>query len=81
MNESKLLSACDKALLLDYKAELLIPHKEYDNAIKKRKKAIVLIEKYHELEISERSLNLLLKYGKPLLPVDSMRPTISFNSS
>ena len=32
---------------------------EYDNAIKKRKKAITLLENYHELEHSERSVNLL----------------------
>lgn len=59
MNEAEILTVCNKALLLDYKAELLLPHKEYDNAIKKRKKAITLLENYHELEHSERSVNLL----------------------
>lgn len=37
MDESNHISACDKALLLDYKAQLLFPRKEYDNAIKKYK--------------------------------------------
>lgn len=53
------VSVCDKALLLDYKAELLIPHKEYDNAIKKRKKAITLLENYHLHEVTARSASLL----------------------
>ena len=35
--ETNHISACDKALLLDYKAQLLFPRKEYDNAIKKYK--------------------------------------------
>ena len=43
--ETNHISACDKALLLDYKAQLLFPRKEYDNAIKKYKKAIALIGK------------------------------------
>ena len=34
------ISACDKALLLDYKAQLLFPRKEYDNAIKKYADAV-----------------------------------------
>jgi len=41
--ETNHISACDKALLLDYKAQLLFPLKEYDNAIKKYKKAIALM--------------------------------------
>lgn len=59
MNESGSATVCNKALLLDYKAELLIPHKEYDNAIKKRKKAITLLENYHLQEVTKRSANLL----------------------
>ena len=37
-------NVCDRALLLDYKAELLLMKKEYKNAIKKRQKAISIIE-------------------------------------
>ena len=33
MDESNHISACDKALLLDYKAQLLFPRKEYDSAL------------------------------------------------
>ena len=54
------ISACDKALLLDYKAQLLFPRKEYDNAIKKYKKAIALMEDYHKTNTADaRSANLL----------------------
>jgi tetratricopeptide (TPR) repeat protein len=54
------VSACDKALLLDYKAQLLFPRKEYDNAIKKYKKAIALMENYHEENVADaRSASLL----------------------
>lgn len=60
MDETDGLSACDKALLLDYKAQLLFPHKEYDNAIKKYKKAIALMENYHKTNTADaRSTNLL----------------------
>lgn len=59
-DESSLLSACDKALLLDYKAQLLFPRKEYDNAIKKYKKAITLMENYHKENVADaRSASLL----------------------
>lgn len=58
--ESGLLSACDKALLLDYKAQLLFPRKEYDNAIKKYKKSITLMENYHKENVADsRSASLL----------------------
>ena len=58
--ETNHISACDKALLLDYKAQLLFPRKEYDNAIKKYKKAIVLMENYHKTNTADaRSANLL----------------------
>lgn len=60
MDETDGLSACDKALLLDYKAQLLFPRKEYDNAIKKYKKAIALMENYHKTNTADaRSANLL----------------------
>lgn len=59
MNEMDNVSVCGKALILDYKAELLLPHKEYDNAVKKLKKAVALLEEYHTREVTERSANLL----------------------
>ena len=59
MSEMDTVTVCDKALILDYKAELLIPHKEYDNAVKKLKKAAALLEEYHAGEATERSANLL----------------------
>ena len=60
MDESNHISACDKALLLDYKAQLLFPRKEYDNAIKKYKKAIAFMENYHKTNaVDARSANLL----------------------
>ena len=37
-------NACDRALLLDYKAELLVMKKEYQSALKKRQKAISIME-------------------------------------
>ncbi len=37
-------NACDRALLLDYKAELLVMKKDYKNALKKRQKAISIME-------------------------------------
>jgi len=59
MKEKDNVSVCDKTLILDYKAELLLPHKEYDNAVKKLKKAVALLEEYHTGEVTERSANLL----------------------
>ena len=44
MNQHKLNTPRDKALLLDYKAELFVFRKEYANALKKRLKAIHIIE-------------------------------------
>lgn len=44
MEQHKLNTPRDKALLLDYKAELFILRKEYANALKKRLKAIQIIE-------------------------------------
>lgn len=37
-------NACDRALLLDYKAELLVMKKDYKTALKKRQKAISIME-------------------------------------
>lgn len=47
MEEYKLESPCDKALLLDYKAECFLLKKDYGNAVKKREKAINIMEKLH----------------------------------
>lgn len=44
MEQHKLNTPRDKALLLDYKAELFVFRKEYANALKKRLKAIQIIE-------------------------------------
>lgn len=44
IEQHKLNTPRDKALLLDYKAELFVLRKEYANALKKRLKAIQIIE-------------------------------------
>lgn len=54
------VTPCDKALLLDYKAWLLFPKKEYDNAIKKYKKAISILENAKDSKLPTlRFANLL----------------------
>ena len=52
-------SCCDKALLLDYKAELFLIKNDYKNALKKRLKAISVLEPYHTEEADQRTANLL----------------------
>ena len=47
IEEYKLESPCDRALLLDYKAECFLLKKDYGNAVKKREKAINIMEKLH----------------------------------
>lgn len=59
MEEYKLESPCDKALLLDYKAECFLLKKDYGNAVKKREKAISIIEKFHNKDADMRTANLL----------------------
>ena len=59
MEEYKLESPCDKALLLDYKAECFLLKKDYGNAVKKREKAISILEKLHNKEADMRTANLL----------------------
>lgn len=59
MEEYKLESPCDKALLLDYKAECFLLKKDYGNAIKKREKAINIMEKLHTKDADMRTTNLL----------------------
>lgn len=59
MKEYEINSPCDKALLLDYKAECFLLKKDYGNALKKREKAISLLEKYHNPDMDARTANLL----------------------
>lgn len=59
MKEYRLESHCDKALLLDYKAECFLLKKDYGNAIKKREKAISILEKLHNEDADARTANLL----------------------
>ena len=59
MDEYKLESPCDKALLLDYKAECFLLKKDYGNAVKKREKAINIMEKLHTKDADMRTTNLL----------------------
>ena len=59
MEEYKLESPCDKALLLDYKAECFLLKKDYGNAVKKREKAINIMEKLHTKDADTRAANLL----------------------
>lgn len=59
MEEYKLESLCDKALLLDYKAECFLLKKDYGNALKKREKAISILEKLHNKDADMRTANLL----------------------
>lgn len=59
MDEYKLESPCDKALLLDYKAECFLLKKDYGNAVKKREKAISIMERLHNKDANMRTANLL----------------------
>lgn len=59
MEEYKLESPCGKALLLDYKAECFLLKKDYGNAVKKREKAINIMEKLHTKDADMRTANLL----------------------
>ncbi len=59
MEEYKLESPCDKALLLDYKAECFLLKKDYGNAVKKREKAISILEKLHDENADIRTTSLL----------------------
>ena len=53
--------ACDRALLLDYKAELPVMKKEYKSALKKRQKAISIMEStpLNSEKADLRTVNLL----------------------
>ena len=52
-------SYCDRALLLDYKAELFLIKNDYKNALKKRLKAVSVLEPYHTEDADQRTANLL----------------------
>ena len=59
MDEYKLESPCNTALLLDYRAECFLLKKDYGNAVKKREKAISILEKLHNKDADMRTANLL----------------------
>ena len=50
---------CDRALLLDYKAELFYVKKDYANALKKRQKAISILESLPTEKADLRTASLL----------------------
>ena len=50
---------CDRALLLDYEAELFYVKKDYANALKKRQKAISIMETLHTDKADLRTATLL----------------------
>lgn len=52
-------SCCDRALLLDYKAELFLIKNDYKNALKKRLKAVSVLEPCHTEDAYQRTANLL----------------------
>ena len=57
MEQHQLSTPCDKALLLDFKAELFVLRKEFANALKKRLKAIQLIEAEDTTNVSVITLH------------------------
>lgn len=59
MEEYKLESPCDRALLLDYKAECFLLKKDYGNSVKEREKSINIMEKLHTKDADMRTANLL----------------------
>ena len=59
MDEYQLDTPCDKALILDYKAELFVLKKDFNNALKKRQKAIQIMEKLHTTEADASTASLL----------------------
>ena len=59
MNEHNIAAPCDRALLLDYKAELQLQNGQAENALKKRNRAIKIIEQDYEKSADKRNSNLL----------------------
>ena len=60
MEENKMDSPCDKALLLNYKAELFVMKRDLDNGLKKMQKAISIMEKEHTKDADNRTIHLLV---------------------
>ncbi len=59
METYQLDTPCDKALILDYKAELFVSKKDFHNALRKRQKAIQIMEKLHTPEADIATASLL----------------------
>ncbi|MBR1711503.1 MAG: tetratricopeptide repeat protein, partial [Clostridia bacterium] len=59
MNEFHIATPCDRSLLLDYKAELLLEDGKPEKALKKRKRAIEIMEKEYSHTIDRRTVSLL----------------------
>jgi tetratricopeptide (TPR) repeat protein len=59
MEKHGLNSICDRALLLDYKAELFVIRKDYGNALKKRLKALELLHSIQLAEMDAKTAALL----------------------
>ena len=58
-SQQNMRSLCDKALLLDYKAELFLIKNDYKNALKKRLKAVSILEPLHTIDADLRTASLL----------------------
>ena len=52
-------TCCDKALLLGYKAELFLIKNDYKHTLKKRLKAISILEPFHNQDADLRTVSLL----------------------
>ena len=59
MEQYQFDTPCDKALILDYKAELFVLKKDFNNALKKRLKAVQIMEKLHTPEADITTASLL----------------------
>lgn len=59
MENYQLNSPCDRALLLDYKAELFVIRKDYGNALKKRLKALELLKPLDKPDVDSKTASLI----------------------
>lgn len=59
MENYQLNSPCDRALLLDYKAELFVIRKDYGNALKKRLKALELLKSSDTPDVDSKTASLI----------------------
>lgn len=59
MEKYRLNSPCDRALLLDYKAELFVIRKDYGNALKKRLKALELLKSLDKPDVNSKTASLI----------------------